>query len=111
MFKVISAGSFLTHCENGSAACVNRRWNTMRSMVRQAGLGEMVIGGGLGSVLERVTSPVYQGYAYNWTGDYAGGPWEGVVTNDTSVHPWSEMSQWTHQHRLEHAQDPIPYVP
>lgn len=71
VFRIINAFDFYNNC-NQSAQVVTRRIEGLRQQVRDAGLGEMIIGAGMGC-FQTLSDPLGQvGYAgYNFTSLYA----------------------------------------
>jgi hypothetical protein len=69
VFKMINAISFYQdQCQN-QTSCVASMMNELRASVRQANLGEIIIGAGIDDVTFNVTS-TQTGYQYDWFGQY-----------------------------------------
>lgn len=114
VFKIINAGQLYQNCNESSKCVTNLLDNILRSKVRDAGLGEMIIGGGLGAKQTTANSDVLSGYTgYNWTGTYMDGPWTDSNSNYTypNVYPWDAISSWTVNARNMHENDEILYLP
>lgn len=101
VFKFISGGGLKTGSCNKSTDCVHARIEHLRAAVRAAGLGEMIVGAGMGQ--KDTTGVAWWGGhdTFNWTGVYAG------VANDTAalkghVLPWKVESDFTRYWRFQH---------
>ena len=90
---------------------VEARWAMLRNVVRQAGLGEMIIGAG--AAPNDMTKAAWWGggVSYNFSGLYC------AVDHDDpeytgQVLPWKNESDYVRENRVAHAQaHGIPFVP
>ena len=85
------------------------RWNTLRRIVRDKGLGEMILGAGVPPLYVITNATVQLGYGgYNFTGIY------GSVPNNLTalqVYPWRVVDQYARGIRLMQAtQASLPFV-
>ena len=111
VFKVINAGTFLKYGCGMNHSLVEARWAMLRNVVRQAGLGEMIIGAG--AAPNDMTKAAWWGggVSYNFTGLYC------AVDHDDpeymgQVLPWKNESDYVRENRVAHAQaHGIPFVP
>ena len=70
VFKMINAPSFYSYQCNHSTVCVTDMIEELRTAVRSAGLGEMIIGGGIGDEWPWKPTTKDTGYQYDWVGQY-----------------------------------------
>ena len=106
VFKVHDADRFLKTSDRDLERC-RRRLNELRDGVRAAGLGEMLIGGGIMS-RSRVgpAQPVTK--LFDFTATYMSVP---PVEPREAEYPYATLAQEARQARAAHADDPVPWVP
>lgn len=100
VFKVHSGPAFKQNC-TGSDAVVTQRLDLFRELVREAGLGELLLG--VGSGAKDISNPAaWWGYPYNFTNIYGH-----VAQDDVSymgdVFPWANESAFVREWRTKHA--------
>ena len=69
VFKMINALSFYTDTCHNNSACVTSMMEELRSSVRAAGLGELIVGAGIDGFTWRPDT-TQTGYQYDWVGQY-----------------------------------------
>ena len=113
VFKVISAGSFLKYGCGMNHTLAEARWQMLRDVVREAGLGEMIIGAGQ-SADDKDEVGWWANGQYNWTGLYC------AIDHDDSAYtgqvlPWKNESDYVSGNRVQHARTSaaagVPFVP
>lgn len=100
VFKVHSGPAFKVN-SSASDAVVSARLDFLRRLVRNAGLGEMILGAG--STITDTSDPAeWWGFSYNFTNDYAG-----VLHDDPKwagrVLPWRNESAFVREWRRKQA--------
>ena len=123
LFKVHDAGSFLKYGCGGNRTLAGTRLDYLRSAVRGAGLGEMVIGAGAAprdmtaaswwatDCAKRNNNGGQDGTCYDWVGlycalDHDDPAYEGMVL------PWANESAYVSTNRAQHATaHGVPFVP
>jgi hypothetical protein len=105
-FKFHSLHHLYTHCGNDINLC-RERIQSLRDAVRKEGLGEMLIGCGL-SAHEKVGKDHPACKLFEFTTTYMDIP-QGEQTQQDR--PYEEIADFTHQGRLIHAEDALPYIP
>lgn len=106
VFKVHGADQFLrTH--NRDLEMCRDRLKQLREAVRAAGLGEMLIGGGIMSQ-NRVTPRTLVAQLFDFTATYMSIPDVEVVESD---YPYSKLAELARTARPQHANDPVPWMP
>jgi hypothetical protein len=106
VFKVHGADQFLRTHDRSLEKC-RHRLQELRDAVRGAGLGEMVIGGGIMS-RNKVTPGTLVAQLFDFTGTYMSIPEVEVVEQDL---PYSVLAAETRTARTLHAEDPVPWMP
>lgn len=106
VLKVHDAAGFLRQNERDLAHCKSRL-DVLRQAVREAGLGEMLIGGG---IMSRSTiqpdAPVAR--LFDFTATYMSIP---PVEVREAEYPYAQLAEEARAARALHAADPIPWVP
>ena len=106
VFKVHDAAGFVRQNDNDLARC-RARLAALRRAVRTAGLGEMLIGGGVMS-RSRVSPGAPVTKLFDFTATYMSVP--GVDVRDEE-YPYARLAEESHDARAQHAADPIPWMP
>ncbi len=106
VFKVHGADQFLRTHDRDLDKC-RRRLEALRSAVRAAGLGEMLIGGGIMSH-NQVTSRTLVAQLFDFTATYMDIPEVEIVESE---HPYSKLAEQARTARTRHADDPVPWLP
>lgn len=106
IFKVHDAAGFLAENEGDLVRC-RSRLDALRQTVRKAGLGEMLIGGGIMSRSQiGVDAPLPR--LFDFTATYMSVP---PVEIRDEEYPYARLAEEARAARGIHASDPIPWVP
>jgi len=106
VFKVHDLHRFVMG-NGGDAVRCRRQLDELRGAVRAAGLGEMIIGGGIMSRSEvRPEHPA--SHLFDFTATYMSIP--DVEVRDAE-HPYASLAEEARTARARHASDPIPWMP
>jgi len=106
VFKIHDAARFIGGNGRDVARC-RRQLDELRRAVRAAGLGDMVIGGGVMSRSQiRPGAAVAQ--VFDFTATYMSIP---EVEVRPAEHPYADLAAEARAARRLHAHDPVPYVP
>ncbi len=106
VFKIHDADRFWKTHDRDLERC-GRRLNELRDAVRTAGLGEMLIGGGVMS-RTRINPAHPVAKLFDFTATYMSVP---PVEPREAEYPFATLAQEARQARALHADDPIPWVP
>ncbi len=106
VFKVHDAHRFVVG-NGGDATRCRRQLDALRGAARDAGLGEMVIGGGVMS-RTRIAPDAVVARVFDFTATYMSIP---SVEVREAEHPYAALAAEAREARVRHAGDPIPYVP
>ena len=106
VFKVHDAYRFVMGNGADTTRC-RTRLDQLRGAVREAGLGEMVIGGGVMS-RTRIAPDAVVAKVFDFTATYMSVP--GVEVRDAE-HPFAALAAEARAARELHARDPVPWVP
>lgn len=106
VFKIHGWGFFWEQCGKDRAQCL-ARVEQIRQAVREAGLGEMLIGVGV-SAQEKVTDAYQFEGLFDFTGTYMDVPPMNRAEQD---YPYEILSDFAHTGRLGHAADTVDYMP
>jgi hypothetical protein len=110
VFKVIGAGEFLKYGCAMNHSLAEARWAMLRRIVREAGLGEMLLGAGM-AAKDMTKTAWWGGPQFNWTGLYCA-----LDADDPAytgeVLPWRNESAFVRANRAQHAAaHGVPFVP
>jgi hypothetical protein len=106
VFKV-HGGHFFLQQNGGDLAHARARLEALRQAVRQAGLGEMLIGGGVGAG-ERIGPEHPLAKLFDFTATYMEVPNLKQTAND---YPYETLAKAAREARQVHATDALPYLP
>jgi hypothetical protein len=106
VFKVSSAGGFWTQ-NGGDLQRCRARLDALRQAVRDAGLGEMLLGGGIAG-RSQVKPDAWIAQLFDFTATYMSVP---AVEVRDEEYPFARLASEAHNARVAHATDPIPWVP
>lgn len=106
VFKIHDAHQFWMKNGQDVAKC-RTRLEALRQMVRTAGLGEMLIGGGIQSRTQ-VQPNRFVAQLFDFTATYMGIP---PVEIRETEHPFALLAAEARDARAQHATDPIPWMP
>jgi hypothetical protein len=106
VFKVHSGGMFLKQ-NGGDLERARKQLGELREAVRQAGLGEMLIGCGIGGG-ERIAAGDPRTQLFDFTGCYMDVP---PLPVEASDYPYEALSTQTRQWRRVHSGDALPHMP
>jgi hypothetical protein len=106
VFKVHDAAGFWRQNDQDATRC-RARLDALRRAVRDAGLGEMLIGGGVMS-RSQVTAHAPLAKLFDFTATYMSIP---PVDVRDEEHPYARLAEEARRARAAHATDPIPWVP
>lgn len=106
VFKV-HGGDFFLQQNGGDVARARARLDALRQAVRQAGLGEMLIGGGVGAG-ERIGPAHPLTKVFDFTATYMDVP---NLKQTAEDYPYTNLARMPHEARLVHATDALPYIP
>lgn len=107
VFKVHSFSYFYSGDCHGDIHTCQHRLNTFRQAVRDANLGEMLIGCGVGEG-EAVTSEHPAVGLFDFTGSYMGVP---PIPQAAEPYPYDDLADYIYNCRQAHKNDVIKYVP
>jgi hypothetical protein len=103
----IHGGSLFLKQAGGTPAQSKTRLDSLRQAARQAGLGELLIGCGVGSG-EAIPAGHWAAQVYDFSACYMDVP---PQTPREADYPWELLARWTAERRPAHLQDAIPYLP
>ena len=106
VFKVHDAAGFFQK-NGGELERARARLEALRRTVREAGLGEMLIGGGIMS-RSQIKSGGPAAKLFDFTATYMSIPPVEILDNE---YPYPALDQEAREARAQHANDPIPWVP
>jgi hypothetical protein len=106
VFKV-HGGHFFLQQNGGDPVRARARLDALRQAVRQAGLGEMLIGGGVGSA-EHIGPGHPLAKLFDFTATYMEVPNLKQTADD---YPYETLAKMAREARQVHATDALPYVP
>ena len=106
VFKV-HGGDFFLQQNGGDASRARARLNELRQAARQAGLGEMLIGGGVGAA-ERIGPDHPLAKVFDFTATYMDVP---NLKQTAEDYPYETLARVAREARQAHATDALPYVP
>ncbi len=106
VFKVHDAYRFVM-CNGGDAARCRGQLDELRAAVRAAGMGEMIIGGGIMS-RSQVAPKAPAAQVFDFTATYMSIP---DVEVREAEHPYASLAAEARTARALHAGDPVPWVP
>jgi hypothetical protein len=107
VFKVHGAGEFLRANDNDIELC-RQRLDTLRDAVRDAGLGEMIIGVGIGSQSPRLGANWPLAKIFDFTNTYMHVP---EVEEREAEHPYAALAAASRQAIAKRTQDLLPWMP
>ena len=106
VFKVHGGHNFLVQSGKNLDVC-RQRLDRLREAARQAGVGEMMIGCGVGG-----HEPIPEGHwamkLFDFTSTYMDVP---PLDQRPDDYPYATLAAFTEEGRKKHAQDTIPYLP
>jgi hypothetical protein len=106
VFKIHDAHQFWMKNGQDLAQC-HARLDSLRKAVREAGLGELLIGGGIMSRTQ-VQPDRFIAQLFDFTATYMGIPPAAVREQE---HPYTELAAEARAARSLHAADPVPWMP
>lgn len=106
VFKVHGGQFFLAQNQNDKNRC-KERLEILRRAVREKGLGEMMIGCGVGAY-ESITAQHFAPGLFDFTATYMDVP--GLAQQEQD-YPYPTLSEYINEGRTKHFQDALPYVP
>ncbi len=106
VFKV-HGGDFFLQQNGGDPSRARARLDELRQAARQAGLGEMLIGGGVGAA-ERIGPNHPLAKVFDFTATYMDVP---NLKQTTEDYPYETLARTAREARQIHAADALPYVP
>mgnify|MGYP000917371311 CR=1 FL=1 len=106
VFKVHGAFYFYQQNQAGPAQC-RKRLDQLREAVRQAGLGEMILGGGVGSG-EAIPEGHWADEIFDFTGTYMDLP---DLPRTPEDYPYQRLAGFIADNRRKHKADHKPYLP
>jgi len=106
VFKV-HGGDYFLQQNGGDPARARAELNALRQAVRQAGLGEMLVGGGVGAA-ERIGREHPLAKVFDFTATYMDVP---NLKQTAEDYPYDTLAKVARQARQIHATDALPYVP
>ena len=106
VFKV-HGGHYFCMQNNQDLSKCRARLDALRAAVRDAGLGEMMIGCGVGGP-ESIFPEHWAAKLFDFTATYMDLPQQEQKAGDN---PFSELQKFTEEGRAKHFNDPVPYMP
>lgn len=106
VFKVHGARYFVAQNGNDLARC-RARLDALREAARKKGLGELIIGGGVGAH-EAVGPDHNAAQLFDFTGTYMDVP---PLEKEEKDYPYWNLADFLREGRLQHVNDAIPYMP
>ena len=106
VFKVHGGHYFCKQNGNDLARC-RAQLEQLRAAVRDAGLGEMLIGCGVGGP-ESIPSEHWAAKLFDFTATYMDLPQQEQKTDD---YPYADLQRFTEEGRVRHFGDAVPYLP
>jgi hypothetical protein len=106
VFKV-HGGDYFLQQNGGDAGRARARLEALRQAARQAGLGEMLIGGGVGAA-ERIGPEHPLATIFDFTATYMEVP---ALKQTVEDYPYDRLARVAREARQSHATDALPYVP
>lgn len=108
VFKILGPYNFhAVQCGN-NATLAQVLIDVLRGAARDAGVGDLLVGGGWAPLDGPDPSP-YQGVAYDFTGTYNGG--QPPHCDTAAVSPFASLSSFQAESWGNHSDDPVPWVP
>lgn len=106
VIKIHSGHHLIEACDHDLDR-VRQRLDSIRSLARQIGAGEVLIGAGVGS-REPIPAGHWAARLFDFTATYMDVPPDPQQETD---HPFDRLAEFTHDGRMRHAQDAVPYMP
>ncbi len=106
VFKVHGGHYFVMQNDKDLAKC-KVKLDELRTAVRDAGLGEMLIGCGVGGP-ESIFPEHWAAKLFDFTATYMDLPQQEQRAED---YPFSDLERFTEEGRIKHFNDPVPYMP
>ena len=106
VFKIHGGHYFLQQNQNDRNRC-QERLSKLRQAVRDKGVGEMLIGCGIGAY-EQITPQHFAAGLFDFTATYMDVP---ALEQKEPEYPYTTLSAYIDEGRKKHFQDVIPYMP
>jgi hypothetical protein len=92
---------------DGDQQRIRDRLDSIRTLARDIHAGEVILGAGMGS-REPIPKTHWAAELFDFTATYMDVPQD---TQREEDYPFSRLAEFTHQGRLKHVQDAVPYMP
>ena len=110
LFKVHSWHHYWFENSENLDQCI-ARMQQLRQAARDAGLGELVIGGGIGSYQQISIAEGRIAKLFDFTSTYMELPLDLQPREDNKYHPYEVLAEFMRGSRKVHGEDALPYLP